>query len=61
VAKVKVDKDLLERVKRHAEQKGYASVEEFVAHVLDKAIAADESGESEEERRKKLEGLGYIG
>ena len=61
MAKVKIDKDLLERIKRHAAQKGYASVEEFVAHALEKAIAGEESGESEEERRKKLEGLGYIG
>ncbi len=61
MAKVKIDKDLLERLRRHAEQKGYASVQEFAVHVLEKAIAGEESGESEEERRKKLEGLGYIG
>jgi metal-responsive CopG/Arc/MetJ family transcriptional regulator len=61
VAKVKIDKELLERVKRYAEGKGYASVEEFVAHTLEKAVAETESGESEEDRRKRLEGLGYIG
>ncbi len=61
MAKVKIDKDLFERVKRHATDKGYASVEEFVTHVLEGAVAAEDSGESEEERRKRLEGLGYIG
>jgi metal-responsive CopG/Arc/MetJ family transcriptional regulator len=61
VAKVKIDKGLLGRVKRYVERKGYASVEEFVAHVLEKAVGEEEAGESEEERRKRLEGLGYIG
>jgi metal-responsive CopG/Arc/MetJ family transcriptional regulator len=61
VAKVKIDKDLFERIKRHAEEKGYASLEEFVAHTLETAVAGEQSDESEEERRKKLEGLGYIG
>ena len=58
--KVKLDKDLFERVKKMAELSGYSSVDEFVAHVLEKELANLDDGASEEEIKKKLEGLGYI-
>jgi hypothetical protein len=59
--KIKLDKDLLDRAKRVAGIAGYSSVEEFIAHVLEREIATLESGgDSEEEIRKKLQGLGYI-
>ena len=38
--KIKVDKDLLERIKKIAEVAGYASHEEFVHHVLERELAA---------------------
>ena len=38
-AKVKLDKDLLEKVKKYSELSGYSSVEEFVTHCLEKEIA----------------------
>jgi metal-responsive CopG/Arc/MetJ family transcriptional regulator len=58
--KIKIDKDLLERVKKVAKLSGYSSVDEFVAHVLEKELANVDDGASEEEIKKKLEGLGYI-
>lgn len=58
--KVKMDKDLFDRVKKFAEIAGYSSVEEFVSHVLEKELAAIDEGDSEEEIKKKLQGLGYI-
>jgi metal-responsive CopG/Arc/MetJ family transcriptional regulator len=58
--KVKLNKDLLERVKKFAEIAGYSSIEEFVEHVLEKELAAIDEGDSEEEIKKKLQGLGYI-
>jgi len=58
--KVKIDKGLYEKVKRYAEIAGYSSVDEFVAHALEKEIAGLEESVSEEEIKKKLEGLGYI-
>lgn len=58
--KVKLDKTLIERVRRHAEAAGYSSVEEFVAHVLEKEIALLDAAESEEEIKKRLKGLGYL-
>ncbi|MGH7890416.1 MAG: hypothetical protein ACRENF_07695 [Thermodesulfobacteriota bacterium] len=61
-SKVKLDKELLERCKKHAEEKGYSSVEEFVTFALEKELRKVEqkSRESEEEITKRLRGLGYI-
>lgn len=59
-SKVKLDKDLFDRVSKVAKLSGYASVDEFVAHVLEKELANLEDAGSEEEIKKKLEGLGYI-
>ncbi len=60
-AKIKVEKDLLEKIRKVAEAAGYASAEEFVVHVLEREIAQFEGADSEEEIKKKLKGLGYIG
>ena len=58
--KVKLDKDLFERVSKVAKLSGYASVDEFVTHVLEKELTNIEDAGSDEEIKKKLEGLGYI-
>ena len=58
--KVKIDKDLLDKVRKYSEIAGYASVEEFVTHALEKEIAQLEDADSEEEIKKRLKGLGYI-
>ncbi len=58
---IKLDKDLLKKIKRYSEIAGYSSVEEFITHALEKEIAQlEEGGTSDEEIRKKLQGLGYI-
>ena len=59
-AKLKLDKDLMEKVKKYSELSGYSSVEEFVTHCLEKEISKLEDSDSEEEIKKKLKGLGYI-
>lgn len=59
-AKIKLEKDLLEKVKKYAQMSGYSSVEEFITHCLEKEIAKIEEADSEEEIKKKLKGLGYI-
>ena len=58
--KVKLDKDLLDKVKKYAGMSGYSSPEEFITHCLEKEIASLEESDSEEEIKKKLKGLGYI-
>lgn len=59
-AKVKLDKKLLEKVKKFAQMAGYSSPQEFITHCLEKEIAKLEESDSEEEVKKKLKGLGYI-
>lgn len=59
--KVKLDKDLLDKVKKYSELAGYSSVEEFITHCLEREISKLEESDSEDEVKKKLKGLGYIG
>lgn len=59
-SKIKLDKQLLERVKQYSEVAGYSSVEEFITHALEKELAQLEEADSEDEIKKKLQGLGYI-
>jgi hypothetical protein len=59
--KVKVDKDVWEKIVKYAGLAGYASPEEFVKHVLERELAKfEEGGDSEDEIRKRMQGLGYI-
>jgi metal-responsive CopG/Arc/MetJ family transcriptional regulator len=60
-AKIKLDQALFDKVKKYAEMSGYSSAEEFVTHCLEKEIAKIEEADSEEEIKKRLKGLGYIG
>ena len=59
-AKIRLDKDLMDKVKKYAEMSGYSSPEEFITHCLEKEISKLEESDSEEEIKKKLKGLGYI-
>ena len=59
--KIKLEKDLFERAQKYAETAGYASVDEFITHMLEKELAKIEEGDgSIEEVEKRLRGLGYI-
>lgn len=58
--KIKIDKNLYERVKKIAEIAGYSSVDEFIIHALEKELAKLEGADSDEEIKKRLQGLGYI-
>ena len=59
-SKVKINKTLLDKIKKYAKFAGYSSVEEFVGHALEKEIVKLEDADSEEEIKKRLKGLGYI-
>ena len=59
-SKIRIDKELLSKAKMYAEIAGYASVEEFITHTLEKEIAQLEGADSEAEIKKRLRGLGYI-
>ena len=59
-AKIKLSKDLMDKIKKYAKMAGYSSPEEFITHCLEKEISKIEESDSEEEIKKKLKGLGYI-
>ena len=63
--KIKIEGELLEKAKQCAEASGYASVDEFVLHTIEKEVkrlTPDKGGgtESKEKVTKRLQGLGYI-
>jgi hypothetical protein len=59
-SKVKIEKELLRKAEKYAKAAGYSSVDEFVNHILEKELASFGEGDSEDEIKKKLQGLGYI-
>jgi len=58
--KIKLDKSLMDKVKKYAALAGYSSAEEFVTHCLEKEMAKLDESDSSEEIEKRLKGLGYI-
>ncbi|TDI44038.1 MAG: hypothetical protein E2P02_10435 [Acidobacteria bacterium] len=59
-SRIKLDKDLLARVKKYSDIAGYSSPAEFISHALEKELAKLEDAGDEEEIKKRLKGLGYI-
>jgi metal-responsive CopG/Arc/MetJ family transcriptional regulator len=60
MAKIKIDSNLLDRVKKATEAAGYSSTEEFVTHIIEAELAKYEASESDEKVADQLRGLGYI-
>ncbi len=64
--KIKLEGELLHKAEQCAEASGYASVEEFVLHTIEKEIKRlippEQGGDaaSKEKVTKHLQGLGYI-
>lgn len=65
--RIKLDDELMEKVKQCAAKAGYSSPEEFVIHTLEKEVTrvlsssgSDAQNDPEEEVKKRLRGLGYI-
>ena len=60
--KLKLDDETIGRIRKVSEVGGYSSPEEFVIHVIERELDAldPDNGESEEDIRRKMEGLGYI-
>lgn len=61
--RLKIDNETRDRLVKVADAGGYSSIEEFILHVLERELKKLDpgSGESEDEIRRKLEGLGYLG
>ncbi len=63
--RIKLDDELMDKVKQCASKAGYASPEEFVRHVVEREIARllgprETPDDPEEEVKQRLQGLGYI-
>lgn len=59
-AKIRLDKSLMDKIRKYSELAGYSSPEEFVTHCLEKEMAKLDEADSSEEIEKRLKGLGYI-
>ncbi|MFH1539952.1 MAG: hypothetical protein ABIH66_13445 [bacterium] len=57
---IKLDGETYEKAKKCAAKAGYASVEEFVKHLVELEAGKTESGDDKEALEKRLKGLGYI-
>ena len=57
---IKLDKELVDKIRKYADIAGYSSPEEFITHALEKELSLLEDAGSEEEIKKRLQGLGYI-
>ena len=60
MAKIKIENDLYDRVKKMSETAGYSSPDEFIVHVLEKELSMLESVGSDEKVTDRLKGLGYL-
>lgn len=58
--KIKIEKDLYEKIIECSEIAGYSSPEEFVIHVLEKEITLFENADDDPDILERLKGLGYI-
>lgn len=63
--RVRIWPELWQKLQARAEALGYASVQEFITHVLEREAERApeqeaEEAEEEEIRRQNLEGLGYL-
>ncbi len=58
--KIKLEKSIVDRIRKYAEIAGYSSPEEFITHALEKELAKLEDAQDEEEIKKRLKGLGYM-
>jgi len=58
--KIKIEKELYERVKQYADTSGYSSIDEFIIHLLGQVVGSSESDDFDEDVMQRLKGLGYI-
>lgn len=60
MAKIKIENELYEKVKKISQELGYSSVDEFVTHVLEREVSPPGSDDTDEDVVNRLKGLGYI-
>ncbi len=58
--RIKLDPQLLARARQAATRAGYATVEEFITHAVEKAVTQLEDPGDDEELKRRMKGLGYL-
>ncbi len=59
--KIKIDRQLYDKLQKCAADAGYSSADEFVRHLLEKAVSVqDRDAMDKDAVTKQLQGLGYI-
>ena len=59
--KVTIDDELMDRIRVHVENAGFATAEEFIGYCIDKELAASGTADGDDNlHEKRLRGLGYI-
>lgn len=58
--KINLDEDLFSKLKHLSSQAGYSSPEEFIQHLVEKEVSVLDEAASDDELKKRLQGLGYI-
>jgi metal-responsive CopG/Arc/MetJ family transcriptional regulator len=60
MAKINLDDNLYDRVKKVAQIAGYATADEFIVHIIEKELGKLETSADEKEVIERLRGLGYL-
>lgn len=60
MAKIKIDSNLFDRVKKAVDTAGYSSIEEFITHIIETEVSKYETAEADEKVADQLRGLGYV-
>jgi hypothetical protein len=58
--KISLDDDIFAKLKTLSSQAGYSSTEEFIQHLIEKEVSVLNEAASDDELKKRLQGLGYI-
>jgi len=58
--KIRIRRELYDRLAKLATSRGYSSTDEFILHILEKIAQENDDSLSEEQVRERLKGLGYL-
>lgn len=58
--KIRIENELYDRIKDYSDNAGYSSVDEFIAHTLEKIIEMAGDTTLDEAIKERLRGLGYL-
>ena len=57
---IRLDKELYKKLQEKSGEAGYSSVDEFIVHVLESAVAGGDDDLDRDQVDRQLRGLGYL-